>query len=380
MKKQFLDSGKIVGTHGIKGEVRIDPWCDSPEFLCAFKKLWLDENGTEFIEVKSRPHKNIALAKIKGVDTIEAAEKYRGKVVYINRDDINLAEGVHFVQDLIGLEVKDAGNGRVYGKISDVLRTGANDVYEIKDADGKTYLAPVINDVVKEINVNDGYVFPEMFEPVLNGSIIGRAQKSGVLEIVCHQLRDYAFDKHKRVDDTPYGGGMGMLMKAEPIALCFEDICKQIGKRPHFVYMSPQGKTLKQQRLRELADVENICILCGHYEGVDQRLLDEFIDEEISIGDYVLTGGEIPAMVFADALSRMVPGVLSNNECFTEESHFNGLLEYPQYTKPSVWRGKEVPEVLMSGHHANIEKWRKEKSIEVTALKRPEMLEEYNKK
>lgn len=137
---------------------------------------------------------------------------------------------------------------------------------------------------------------------------------------------------------------------------------------------------MKQQRLCELADVENICILCGHYEGVDQRLLDEFIDEEISIGDYVLTGGEIPAMVFADALSRMVPGVLSNNECFTEESHFNGLLEYPQYTKPSVWRGKEVPEVLMSGHHANIEKWRKEKSIEVTALKRPEMLEEYNKK
>ena len=158
MKKQFLDSGKIVGTHGIKGEVRIDPWCDSPEFLCAFKKLWLDENGTEFIEVKSRPYKNIALAKIKGVDTIEAAEKYRGKVVYINRDDINLAEGVHFVQDLIGLEVKDADNGRVYGKISDVLRTGANDVYEIKDADGKTYLAPVIDDVVKEINVNDGYV------------------------------------------------------------------------------------------------------------------------------------------------------------------------------------------------------------------------------
>ena len=158
MKKQFLDSGKIVGTHGIKGEVRIDPWCDSPEFLCAFKKLWLDENGTEFIEVKSRPHKNITLTKIKGVDTIETAEKYRGKVVYINRDDINLAEGVHFVQDLIGLEVRDADNGRVYGKISDVLRTGANDVYEIKDADGKTYLAPVIDDVVKEINVNDGYV------------------------------------------------------------------------------------------------------------------------------------------------------------------------------------------------------------------------------
>ena len=218
-------------------------------------------------------------------------------------------------------------------------------------------------------------LFPEMFTPVLGDSIIGRAQKSGALEIHCHQLRDYAFDKHRRVDDTPYGGGMGMLMKAEPIALCFEDICDKIGKRPHFVYMSPQGKTLTQQRLKEIAEIENVCILCGHYEGVDQRLLDEFIDEEISIGDYVLTGGELPAMVFTDALSRMVTGVLSNNECFTEESHFNGLLEYPQYTKPSVWRGKEVPEVLLSGHHANIAKWQKEKSLEVTRAKRPDLLE-----
>lgn len=204
-----------------------------------------------------------------------------------------------------------------------------------------------------------------MFEPVLNESIIGRAQKSGAIEIVCHQLRDFAFDKHRRVDDTPYGGGMGMLMKAEPIALCFEDICAKLGTRPHFVYMSPQGKTLNQKRLKELAEIDNICILCGHYEGVDQRVLDEFVDEEVSIGDYVLTGGEIPAMVFADALCRMVPGVLTNNECFTEESHFNGLLEYPQYTKPAVWRGIEVPEVLMSGHHANVEKWRREKVLKL---------------
>ncbi len=217
-------------------------------------------------------------------------------------------------------------------------------------------------------------LFPEMFEPVFNDSIIGRAQKSGEISIHTHQLRDFAFDKHRRVDDTPYGGGMGMLMKAEPIALCFEEICRQTGERPHFVYMSPQGKTLNQQRLKELADIKNICVLCGHYEGVDQRLLDSFIDEEISIGDYVLTGGEIPAMVFCDALCRMVPGVLTNNECFTEESHYNGLLEYPQYTKPSEWRGIEVPDVLLSGHHANIEKWRKEKSIEVTAQKRPDLL------
>lgn len=219
-------------------------------------------------------------------------------------------------------------------------------------------------------------LFPEMFTPVLGDSIIGRAQKSGALEIHCHQLRNFAFDKHRRVDDTPYGGGNGMLMKAEPIALCFESICEEIGKRPYFVYMSPQGKTLTQQRLKQIADdMENVCILCGHYEGVDQRLLDEFIDEEISIGDYVLTGGELPAMVFTDALSRMVPGVLSNNECFTEESHFNGLLEHPQYTKPSEWRGKEVPPVLLSGHHANIEKWKKEKSLEVTLAKRPDLIE-----
>lgn len=158
MKKQYLDSGKIVGTHGIKGEVRIEPWCDSPEFLCAFKKLYLDEKGQTFIEVKSRPHKNITLAKIKGVDTIEAAEKLRGKIIYINRDDITLDEGVNFVQDLIGLEVKDAENGTVYGKITDVLRTGANDVYEITDSNNKKYLAPVIDEVVEEINVDGGFV------------------------------------------------------------------------------------------------------------------------------------------------------------------------------------------------------------------------------
>lgn len=218
-------------------------------------------------------------------------------------------------------------------------------------------------------------LFPEMFAPVLGESIIGRAQKSGAVEIYTHQLRDFAFDKHRRVDDTPYGGGMGMLMMAEPIALCFEAICRETGTRPYFIYMSPQGSVLRQSRLRTLAkDHENICLLCGHYEGVDQRLIDSLIDEEISIGDYVLTGGEIPAMVFADALCRMVPGVLTNNECFTEESHFNGLLEYPQYTKPAEWRGMAVPEVLLSGHHQNIEKWRQEQSRLVTAQKRPDLL------
>lgn len=217
-------------------------------------------------------------------------------------------------------------------------------------------------------------LFPEMCQSVMSESVIGRAQKSGALEVNCHQLRDFAFDKHRRVDDTTYGGGMGMLMKAEPIALCYEEICRQTDSKPHFVYMSPQGKTLTQARLKELSKLDNLCILCGHYEGVDQRVLDEFVDEEISIGDYVLTGGELPALVLADAVARLVPGVLSNNECFTEESHFNGLLEYPQYTKPIEWRGKEVPAVLYSGHHANVDKWRHENSLINTAKKRSEML------
>lgn len=217
-------------------------------------------------------------------------------------------------------------------------------------------------------------LFPEMCNAALNESIIGRAVKSGVIELYFHQLRDYAFDKHRRVDDTPYGGGMGMVLKAEPIALCFEDICSKTGTRPHFVYMSPQGKVLNQQMLKETAvKYENICILCGHYEGTDERVLEELIDEEVSIGDYVLTGGELPACVYADALCRMVPGVLSDEECFTEESHYNGLLEYPQYTKPSLWRGKQVPEVLLSGHHKNINDWRRMQSIKRTKEKRPDM-------
>ena len=218
-------------------------------------------------------------------------------------------------------------------------------------------------------------LFPEMCESVLSESIIGRARKSGAVEIVCHQLRDFAFDKHRRVDDAPYGGGMGMLMMAEPIALCFESICEESGKRPKFVYMSPKGRTVTQQVVKEYSETcENVCILCGHYEGVDQRLLDMYIDEELSIGDYVLTGGELPAVVFADTLCRMLPGVLSSDECFELESHYNGLLEYPQYTRPEVWRDKKVPDVLLSGHHANIEKWRREQAIAVTAQRRPDML------
>lgn len=217
-------------------------------------------------------------------------------------------------------------------------------------------------------------LFPEMCEAVMNESIIGRAQQSGALEVYCHQLRDYTYDKHNRVDDCPYGGGKGMLLMAEPIADCFEHIWAQAGSRPHLVYMSPQGSVLTQEKVKELAGYGNICILCGHYEGVDERVIEEYVDEQVSIGDYVLTGGELPALVLADAISRMEPGVLADDACFEEESHFNGLLEYPQYTRPANWRGRGVPEVLLSGHHANIEKWRHGESVRRTAKSRPDLL------
>ena len=217
-------------------------------------------------------------------------------------------------------------------------------------------------------------LFPEMCETVLNTSIIGRAQKSHLVEIHCHNIRDYSPDpKHHRVDDTPYGGGKGMVMQPEPIWRCYLDVIAKSGSLPYVIYLSPQGKTLTQKKSLELRERPHLFLLCGHYEGVDERILERIVDEEVSIGDYVLTGGELPAAILTDAVSRMLPGVLSDQACCTEESHFSGLLEYPQYTRPEVWRGRPVPPVLLSGHHGNIAKWRREESLSVTKKNRPDL-------
>ncbi|MGI6280241.1 MAG: tRNA (guanosine(37)-N1)-methyltransferase TrmD, partial [Acutalibacteraceae bacterium] len=213
-------------------------------------------------------------------------------------------------------------------------------------------------------------LFPEMCEAVLSESIIGRARKSGKVEIGCTNIRDFAGNKHNKVDDMPYGGGMGMIMAASPIYDCFNSLYAPDQPKPHLIYMSPKGKTFTQKRAVELSKLDRFVLLCGHYEGVDQRVIDEIVDEELSIGDFVLTGGELPALVVADAVCRMLPGVLSDDLCFEEESHFSGLLEYPQYTRPAVWRGKEVPEVLLSGNHAKINEWRRLQSILITKDKR----------
>lgn len=223
------------------------------------------------------------------------------------------------------------------------------------------------------MNIDIATLFPEMLENYLSQSVVGRAREKGIFSVKCHNIRDYTLDKHRRVDDTPYSERQGMLMQCEPVYNCYKSVTE--GRKPHVIYMSPQGKTLTQQRAKELSQLDDIFILCGHYEGVDERVIEEIVDEEISIGDYVLTGGELPALVLVDSVVRMLDGTLSKADCYEDESHYNGLLEYPQYTRPEVWHDKQVPQVLLSGHHANIQKWRHEQALIATANKRPELLE-----
>lgn len=217
-------------------------------------------------------------------------------------------------------------------------------------------------------------LFPEMIEQGMHTSIIGRAIAGGYLSIDAINIRDYAFNKHQKVDDYPYGGGAGMLMQAEPVYLAYESVQKKLGYRPRVVYLTPQGEVFHQTMAKELAKEKDLVFLCGHYEGIDERVLDEIVTDYVSIGDYVLTGGELPAMVMMDSISRMVPGVLSNQESGETESFAENLLEYPQYSRPEEWHGQKVPPVLLSGHHANIEAWRREQSILRTAKRRPDLL------
>ena len=219
-------------------------------------------------------------------------------------------------------------------------------------------------------------LFPEMVRGVLDESIIGRAQKAGIVELRCHNIRDFSLDKHRKTDDTPYGGGVGMVMSCQPIYDCYQNLIKDIPEqnKKRVIYMSPKGRIFNHSVATELAQYDNLIFLCGHYEGVDQRVLDLIVDDEISIGDFVVTGGEIPACIVIDAVSRLKDGVLSSSECYEGESIASGILEYPQYTKPREFMGKEVPEILLSGDHAKIDRWRLETAVEITRQKRPDLL------
>ena len=219
-------------------------------------------------------------------------------------------------------------------------------------------------------------LFPDLVTTVLSESIIGRAQKNGLIEVNAHNIRDFSEKKTRRVDDTPYGGGMGMLMECEPIYRCYRSVVDGApeNEKRRTVYLSPKGALFTQKTAERLSEYDRLIFLCGHYEGVDERVIEEIVDEEISIGDYVLTGGEIPACIVVDAVSRLLPGVLSSPECYESESIASGLLEFPQYTRPPVWHGKEVPEVLLSGHHKNIDDWRHAEALRLTRLRRPDLL------
>ena len=220
-------------------------------------------------------------------------------------------------------------------------------------------------------------LFPEMVMGGLNTSITGRAMEKGLISVEAINIRDYSHDKHRHVDDAPYGGGAGMVMQPGPVCEAYEDLCGRLGKKPRVIYMTPQGKVFNQKIAQELAEEEDLVFLCGHYEGIDERALELICTDYLSIGDYVLTGGELPALVLIDSIVRMLDGVLAQPDCFQDESHYNGLLEYPQYTRPEEWEGMRVPPVLLSGHHANIQKWRHEQSLKVTLEKRPELLKNY---
>ena len=221
-------------------------------------------------------------------------------------------------------------------------------------------------------------LFPEMILQGLNTSIIGRAIEKGILSLEAVNIRDYAGNRYGKVDDYPYGGGAGMVMQAEPVYAAVKDLEERMGQKPRVIYLTPQGSVFRQEMAVDFAKEEDLVFLCGHYEGIDERVLEEVVTDYVSIGDYVLTGGELPAMVMIDAISRMVPGVLSNGESGTIESFHDNLLEYPQYSRPEVWRDKAVPPVLLSGHHANVEKWRREESIRRTLERRPDLLEDAN--
>ena len=225
-------------------------------------------------------------------------------------------------------------------------------------------------------------LFPEIFDAVMKESIIGKAQENSVIEINAINIRDFSKNKHKKTDDYPYGGGGGMVMTPQPMYDAYSSIVKELSYKPKVIYLSPQGKVLNQKKVMELSKEKHLVLLCGHYEGIDERIIEEIVDEELSIGDYVLTGGEIPAMVLIDSVSRLVPDVLPSEDAYKNESHYSGLLEYPQYTRPYEFMGRKVPDILLSGHHAKIEEWRKEQSLKRTLEKRPDLIKnvEFNEK
>ena len=395
MKKIYLECGKVLGAHGVRGVLKVESWCDTPRVLASQKRIFLAEGG-EFVErrvLSASVTGPQVLMSIEGVYDRDEAISMKGVVMYLHRDDIPLRPGQMLLADMIGLPVTDAKTGVVLGKITEVTEVPRGLLYTIAPIRERCSIPPPTSLSRASIAREDCWLhlfpafltdmkfdiltlFPDMVSGVLSESIIGRAQAAGAISVECHNIRDYSTDKHRKTDDTPYGGGMGMVMTCQPIYDCYRHVRDRIpeGESVRVVYMSPKGALFNHTTALRLSEYDNLIILCGHYEGVDQRVLDEIVDEEISIGDYVLTGGEIPACIVVDAVSRLIPGVLPDSICYTDESVASGILEYPQYTKPRVFLGREVPEVLLSGDHKKIERYRLERAVELTRERRPDLL------
>ena len=363
MKQEFIRVGRIVNAHGIRGEVRVQPRRVSPALLTRCKTFYID--GQPITPTANHVHKELVLLKLPGVDDMNAALTYKNKDLFLRRADIVLPEGEYFDDELLGLEVYDCDTGALLGTLTAVDEYPASKVYTVKGE--REILIPAILTL-----------FPESVDAMLNVSILGRAQERGYIAIRTHQIRAYTTNKQMQVDDYPYGGGRGAVMQADPLFRCWEHVVNTYGPG-RTIFMSPCGRTFTQSVARELkAQYDHLILVCGHYEGIDQRFIDACVDEELSMGDFVLTGGEIPAMAVADAVCRMVPGVLPDAECFEEESHWDGLLEYPQYSRPAVWHDRAVPEILLSGDHAKVAAWRKKESYKRTMTRRPDLFAHFD--
>jgi tRNA (guanine37-N1)-methyltransferase len=389
----MIEIARITAPHGIRGDVKVRLYSESYDDFCqrGFAYLKNTEGLRRIAYQALRVDPPFVYMHFDGVNTRSDAERLKNAPLFVRRGELAAPdEGEYYIADMLGLPV--FANGRKLGVLEDVLQHGAADVYVVTGE--KNFMFPALKRVIKKIDIAAGVIevdeaalgrlrcmttynvltlFPGMFASVCASSIWARAGKAGLIEINPVDIRDYAFDKHRRADDYPMGGGAGMVLKPEPVDACFHDVVLR-SKKPFInVYMSPCGKRLRHPLVLELAQYRTINILCGHYEGVDARVLKRHINLEISVGDFVLTGGEIAAMALIDASIRHVEGVLGNRDSATGESFSDSLLEYPQYTQPAVWNGECIPEVLLSGHHANVYAWRRRKSLEDTARKRPDL-------
>ena len=388
-KKDRVTIGKVGAVHGIHGELRIIPLTDFVERFAGMKEVMV---GDEMLHIEScKFHKQFVLLKFREYPVREQAMRLTGRLLTVARDEaVPLEEGEFYTFDIIGLTVYDTA-GTELGTVENVLRTGSNDVYQARRPDGRELLIPALKAVVREIDIAGGRMvvdlpeetdddmitlFPEMFAGPFGASITKRAVEKGILDIHFTNFRDYSFDKHRHVDDSPFGGGAGMVLKPEPmyraVRAVLEETAMHAASR-RVLIMDPAGPVFTQAKAKELASYEQLVFICGHYEGFDARIY-PLADEAISIGDFVLTGGELPAMVITDAVSRMLPGVLGDAESAPTDSFYDGLLGFPQYTRPRDFEGMEVPEVLLLGDHAKIRQWRHEQSLRLTQEKRPDLL------